>query len=553
MTQKTVKDYYAVLGVSSQASLEEIRMAYRRQARAYHPDLSVDPDAVERFREVNEAYEVLANAEKRRSYDYFTAGMPPLETPEMDQPAPGTPPFPATESSATPSQGVGNVAPPSPAARSTGPHRVYPPTWAILLIVLGACIIVGVGVGAILSLRRNRPTGGAMAVQVAKLATFLSPPAIPDDVTVLQEDNTPLRTVAPTQVAIGGTVYPVVAVLPEQGHWPVPAEQDRLGVWIHGTLINYVIGLPYSVDTEYLLSGLTSADRITLTLESGTDLVFGSPQVQRTAPEDTSPLAQKTPELTLVTLGDGSSYRLVVKARYLPEKVAPVDAQNADGLIVRVVRADVPQGTQPDDAATAYFVVEFELTNSTASAVDPAFFDMVLEDGRGQRYVLNDIATSKGSYGKLTLPVLAGATVSGSAGYVVPRDVVTPLVWIFRADATSANAVRFATSYTPPAPRPAVPDVQLQEAFLDENRSVVVISGTVYNDGEMNLTVASEAVEVTSSEGRSRLVAATPLLPWLITPDGYQDFELQFEVPADAESVLLNILGFSFQIEGLTP
>lgn len=545
MTQKTVKDYYAVLGVSSQASLEEIRMAYRRQARVYHPDLSVDPDAVERFREVNEAYEVLANAEKRQAYDYFTAGMPPLETPEMDQPAPGSP--------TTVSQGAGSVAPPSLAARGAGPHRVYPPTWAILLIVIGVCIIVGVGIGAILSLRRNRPTGGAEAVQVAKLATFLSPPAIPDDVTVLQEDNMPLRTVAPTQVIIGGVVYPVVAVLPEQGRWPLPVEQDRLGVWIHGTLINYVIGLPYTVDTEYLLSGLTSSDRITLTLESGTDLVFGSPQVQRSAPEDTSPLVQETPELTLVTLGDENSYRLVVKARYLPEKVAPVDAQNADGLIVRVVRADVPQGTQPDDAGMDYFVVEYELTNSTASAVNPAFFDMVLEDGRGQRYVLNDSATSKGSYGKLTLPVLAGATVSGSVGYIVPRDLVTPLLWIFRADATSANAVRFATSYAPPAPHPAVPDVQLLEAFLDENRSVIVISGTVYNDGEMSLSVASEAVEVTSSAGLSRLVAATPLLPWLITPDGYQDFEFQFEVPPDAESVLFNILGFSFQIEGLTP
>ncbi len=321
MTQKTVKDYYAVLGVSSQASLEEIRMAYRRQARAYHPDLSVDPDAVERFREVNEAYEVLANAEKRRSYDYFTAQMPPLETPEMDQPAPGIPPFPATESSATPSQGVGNVAPPSPAARSTGPHRVYPPTWAILLIVLGACIIVGVGVGAILSLRRNRPTGGAVAVQVAKLATFLSPPAIPDDVTVLQEDNTPLRTVAPTQVAIGGTVYPVMAVLPEQGHCLVPAEQTSSRS-IHGTLINYVIGLPYSVDTEYLLSGLTSADRITLTLESGTDLVFGSPQVQRTAPEDTA-VGTEDSELTLVTLGDGSSYRLGCQGSLSPGEGCP--------------------------------------------------------------------------------------------------------------------------------------------------------------------------------------------------------------------------------------
>lgn len=552
MTQKTVKDYYAVLGVSPQASLEEIRMAYRKQARAYHPDLSVDPDAAERFREVNEAYEVLANAEKRRAYDYFTAGMPPLETPEMDPSAPGIPSS-VPGSTTVPEQSTSGGTPPSPAARGASPHRVYPPTWAILLIVIGTCIIVGVGIGAILSLRRNRPTGGAEAVQVAKLATFLSPPVIPDDVTVLQEDNTPLRTVAPTQVTLGGAVYPVVAVLPEQGRWPLPAEQDRLGIWIYGTLINYVIGLPYTVDTEYLLSGLVSTDRITLTLESGTNLVFGSPQVQRIAPEDTSPLAQDSPELTLVTLGDGTSNRLVVKARYLPEKVVPVDAQNADGLIVRVVRADVPQGTQPDDAATAYFVVEYELTNSTASAVDPVFFDMVLEDGRGQRYVLNDVATSKGSYGRLTLPVLAGATVLGSAGYVVPRDVATPLIWIFRADATSANAVRFATSYTPPAPLPAVPDVQLQEAFLDENRSVVVISGTVYNDGEMNLSVASEAVEMTSSEGRSRLVAATPLLPWLITPDGYQDFELQLEVPADVESVLLNILGFSFQIEGLTP
>jgi curved DNA-binding protein len=74
MTQKTVKDYYAVLGVSQHASLEEIRLAYRRCARAFHPDLSTDPDAEARFREVNEAYEVLANAEKRRAYDYFTTG-----------------------------------------------------------------------------------------------------------------------------------------------------------------------------------------------------------------------------------------------------------------------------------------------------------------------------------------------------------------------------------------------------------------------------------------------------------------------------------------------
>ena len=538
MTQKTVKDYYAVLGVPPQASVDEIRLAYRRQARVYHPDLSVDPDAAERFREVNEAYEVLANAEKRRAYDYFTAGMPPLETPETDD-------FPPLSAPVTP--------PPAPGVRVESPGRVYPPTWAILLIVIGACIIVGVGIGAILSLRRDRPTGGAEAVDVAKLATFISPPVIPENLTVLQDDNTPLRTVVPTQVSIGGTVFPVVAVLPEQGRWPLPAEQDQLGVWIYGTLINYVIGLPYTANTEYLLSGLTSGDRITLTLENGTALVFGSPQVKRIAPDDTSPLVQDTPELTLLTLGDDSSNRLVVKARYLPENVVPVDEQNADGLVVRIARADVAQGVAPDDVASAYFVVEFELTNTTAAAVDPTFFDMVLEDGRGQRYILNDTATTKGSYGRLTLPVLAGASVSGSAGYVVPRQITPPVVWIFRADVTSADAVRFVTSYTPPAPTPAVPDVELHEAFLDANRDVVVVSGTVYNDGGLSLSVGAESVEMTSSGGRSTLVASTPLLPWTISPDGYQDFELQFEVPADAESVLLNVLGFTFEIEGLLP
>ncbi len=98
MTQKTVKDYYAILGVSSQASLEEIRLAYRRLARVYHPDLSIDPDAEEHFKEVNEAYDILANAEKRRAYDYFTAGTAedePVEPASMSQ-QPPEPPAPPT-------------------------------------------------------------------------------------------------------------------------------------------------------------------------------------------------------------------------------------------------------------------------------------------------------------------------------------------------------------------------------------------------------------------------------------------------------------------------
>jgi curved DNA-binding protein len=63
------KDYYAVLGVPRDASQEDIKRAYRRLARKYHPDVSKVGDAEERFKEVQEAYAVLRDAEKRAAYD----------------------------------------------------------------------------------------------------------------------------------------------------------------------------------------------------------------------------------------------------------------------------------------------------------------------------------------------------------------------------------------------------------------------------------------------------------------------------------------------------
>jgi hypothetical protein len=106
---------------------------------------------------------------------------------------------------------------------------------------------------------------------------------------------------------------------------------------------------------------------------------------------------------------------------------------------------------------------------------------------------------------------------------------------------------------SPPTPGPAVPDVELADVFLDGNRNVIVISGTVYNDGESDLNVTANDVEVTSGAGRSTLVVASPLLPWQVPVGGYQDFELQFTAPEGQPSVLLNVLGFTFEIEGLTP
>ena len=73
------KDYYQIMGVARDATEAQIKQAYRKLARKYHPDVSKEPDAEARFKDVGEAYEVLRSPEKRAAYDRLGTGPRPGE------------------------------------------------------------------------------------------------------------------------------------------------------------------------------------------------------------------------------------------------------------------------------------------------------------------------------------------------------------------------------------------------------------------------------------------------------------------------------------------
>ncbi|HEY90007.1 MAG TPA: DUF4352 domain-containing protein [Thermoflexia bacterium] len=427
--------------------------------------------------------------------------------------------------------------------------RPFPPTWAFLVLLLGIIVVVAVGVGALRQLWiSSSAESGAQETAVGKLATFDSPPDIPENAEILQENGAPVAVVSPHKLQLPGASYAIVATPLEGTRWPVPTAQQDVAVWVYGTVVNYVVGLPYITTTTSLLGGLASTDHITLTLSNGNELIFGSPQARRYPLEDTTPLSQRRPGLTLVVLGGEEADRLVVQARYLPEAATGGGkTQQLGELLVALLTA----GMQSTTVNGQNFLVEYRLTNQGAEPLDTALFDLVLEDGQGQRYAVNSEVSYLGEGGPLPALISAGETVAVSAGYRAPKDLQPPLTWILRVDPTSEQAARFPLAYRAPLPGPPQPQVELLEVFADQGRDVIVINGVVRNSGESALAVTSDNVKLSSSGGEAELRAQTPPFPWQIPGGGKQSFELQFQRPAGVDSVLLDIWGFTFRIEGL--
>ena len=438
---------------------------------------------------------------------------------------------------------------------------IVPVAGGVILLIVALALTVFLGLRS--ELFREEPNPG-MPLVVTKLPppTSTSPLQPPSCETIVSSGDVQRAVPLPISLTVGSGSFPVVAIVSEEEGWTHPSGYPGAAAWVCGTVVNYVVGLEPVPENETLLGGLRPGDEIKMHLSSGVDLVFRFVEQREVAANEAGVFEQMRPRLTLILERESGTWQIAV-ADYVAE-TEPVEPPS--GTLVQLgqpVRAGDAQVTAirgyaepsgPDLLpGTMYYLLEFSVENVGAVPLDATAFNMQLQDGVGNQYLFSPAASAAGEHGPLSGEISPGATVQGTAGYLVPEALAGPaLIWTFSpgpgSESRASVSIPYETGAEPASAAQA--EVTVTDAFLSGDGDVVIIEGEVQNIGEEPLTVEVSDVSLTSSAGMSDLRMAAPLLPWTVQPGQTQVIELQYPKP-DAPAALLTLLGYSFEIQGL--
>jgi len=421
---------------------------------------------------------------------------------------------------------------------------------------VGVLSLAGIGFLLIRPLLAPREPAG-VPLEISRVPSLPSTSALPPPIVEVGDVQTPLAM--PVLLEVKGQSLPVKPSAPGGDPWVAVSAYSEGLTWIHGTVVNYVFGLDPASEVGEVVEGLQQGDLVTLHLSSGTLLTFRVGGREEVEPRDPALLAQSRPGLTLVSVGPEVWSAVTAEFEAAEEPATAGGGTAAEvGQPVQVgdVRIVVLEGHAEREGAgltpgTMIYFVEFSLTNTGSSPLDPTAFRMELEDGLGNRYAPSLGAAGAGRYGPLSQPIRSGEEVSGTAAYIVPTSLPGPtLIWTFSPAPATELQARFSIPYAPPPATTALAQVQVLEAFLGEDGATLHVVAEVHNSGEVPLTVGVEDVALSSSVGPGELQVAAPPLPWTIEPGATRQVELQFARPG-ASTAIVTILGYTFEISGM--
>lgn len=435
----------------------------------------------------------------------------------------------------------------------------------ILSIVVGAILLfIAIAILVYLGLRGPARPGALTPTPprntIPTGTRAVSPISPPSCRAIVSTGNVEVSLALPVSVKVGDTAsYPVEPIVPQVEAWTYPSGYSDSAVWVCGTVVNYIVGLQPTAANQDLMANTEPGEQITLQLSNGTALLFRVAEKREVAPGAEAAVAQQQPRLTLVLPGD-ETWEIAV-ADYAAEAASaepgptgttaePGQAAEVDGARVTLMRSYVEESDNaPPD--TTYFLVEFSVQNVGEGPLQTDAFSMKLRDSLGNTYLVAPRVSERGEFGPLSGEIPSGATAQGSAGYVVPKPLPTgELNWIFspRPDAESVNV---GIPYEAAGDVVALqPDVTITDAFLSDDGDTLVIEGEVLNRDTDVLVVDRSEIRLSSGGGTAELITTAPPLPWRIQPGQVQVIELQYQRP-DAATVVLQLLGYSFEIGGL--
>jgi hypothetical protein len=306
---------------------------------------------------------------------------------------------------------------------------------------------------------------------------------------------------------------------------------------------------------------LQPGDEIVMTKGDGSTYTFAVSGRQVVEQSNRDIFAQNTPGITLVLMEPGNStnqQRTVVQGRYV---VAETSAEGANpvveigetaqlnGLQITVIGASFVFDRPEIPPGFAFYLVDYQIQNTGATAVDTSRLRLVLADQVGNQYALNPTASQLGNNPMLAGLLAAGQTVQATAGYQVPVALNSAnLRWVVSHTDTDAEIqvnIPFGAG-----DEAGQAQITVQQGTVSLDGASLLLVGQITNLGSQPLVVENTDLRL-ESEGTIHLLLSTnPGFPWVVGPGQTLPFSVTFQRPVGSSAVF-SLLNQPFQLNGL--
>lgn len=366
----------------------------------------------------------------------------------------------------------------------------------------------------------------------------------------------------PVSLGVGGQSF---AVKPQtvaaDRIWSPTFESTETAVWVYGTIINYVMGVPESDSNRAVLERLAPGDLMQVTTKSGVVHTFTFSSREQILVGNPDVYAQHAPGLTLILVGTKGEERLVVNGRYLVAEAGGAAGGNAvelgetaqlDDVQITVTGAAYVLDRPEAQPGFAFYLVDYQLQNIGLTAFDTSRLQFTLLDELGNQYAVSPVAGQLGNHPALGGFLNASQTVLATAGYQIPLGLNSSNVHWLALNLNTGAQLQVTIPFSGGAQAAGNAQVSLSQVSVSSDLTNLILNGQVANLGSQPLVVAETAVSLRTDDGSVYLMLSTnPAFPWTVGPGQAVPFVVTFQRPMTADTAVFTVFSQPFQLTNL--